>query len=204
MRSNRSRWNSGGPMVTPGQYSAQLSLEKDGVVTATGEAVVVDVQPIREGVLKGVDYATLDNYRKELTAVQNDLQRLMDQFDQAETTLKGLKMAVSKTPAAPASFIKDLFKVEKDMTALMRKAEGSPARDEIGERNPPTIQNHMRAAYRGLSTTYGPTPLHRKSLAIAKEMLKELQPEIERISKTTLPDLSERFKQAGAPYILGE
>ena len=204
MRSNRSRWNSGGPMVTPGQYSAQLSLEKDGVVTAIGEAVVVDVQPIREGVLKGVDYATLDNYRKELTAVQNDLQRLMDQFDQAETTLKGLKMTVSKTPAAPASFVKDLFKVEKDMTALMRKAEGSPARDEIGERNPPTIQNHMRAAYRGLSTTYGPTPLHRKSLAIAKEMLEELRPEIELISKTTLPNLKERFKQAGAPYILGE
>ena len=204
MRSNRSRWNSGGPMVTPGQYSAQLSLEKDGVVTAIGEAVVVDVQPIREGVLNGVDYATLDNYRKELTAVQNDLQRLMDQFDQAETTLKGLKMAVSKTPAAPASFIKDLFNVEKDMTALMRKAEGSPARDEIGERNPPTIRNYMRAAYRGLSTTYGPTPLHRKSLVIAKEMLEELQPEIERISKTILPGLSERLKQAGAPYIIGD
>ena len=203
-RSNRSRWNSGGPMVTPGQYSAQLSLEKDGIVTPLGEAVTVNVQPIREGVLKGVDYATLDNYRKELTAVQNDLQRLMDQFDQAETTLKGLKMAVSKTPAAPSSFVKDLFKVEKDMTALMRKAEGSPAREEIGERNPPTIQNHMRAAYRGLSTTYGPTPLHRKSLAIAKEMLEELRPEMERISKTTLPDLSEKFKQAGAPYILGE
>ena len=62
----------------------------------------------------------------------------------------------------------------------------------------------MRAAYRGLSTTYGPTPLHRKSLAIAKEMLEELRPEIELISKTTLPNLKERFKQAGAPYILGE
>ena len=203
-RKSGNNWNSGGPMVTPGQYSAQLSLEKDGVVTAIGEAVVVDVQPIREGVLKGVDYTTLDNYRKELTLVQNNLQRLMDQYNQAETTLKGLKKAVSKTPVSPASFANDLFRVEKDMTALMRKAEGSPAREEIGERNPPTIQNHMRAAYRGLSTTYGPTPLHRKSLAIAKEMLEELRPEIERISKTVLPDLSKRLKQAGAPYIIGE
>lgn len=203
-RKSGNNWNSGGPMVTPGQYSAQLSLEKDGVVTAIGEAVVVDVQPIREGVLKGVDYTTLDNYRKELTLVQNNLQRLMDQYNQAETTLKGLKKAVSKTPVALASFANDLFRVEKDMTALMRKAEGSPAREEIGERNPPTIQNHMRAAYRGLSTTYGPTPLHRKSLAIAKEMLEELRPEIERISKTVLPDLSKRLKQAGAPYIIGE
>ena len=203
-RTNRSRWNSGGPMVIPGQYSAQLSLEKDGVVTVIGEAVVVNVQPIRKGVLKGIDYTTLDNYRKELTIAQNDLQRLMDQYDQAETTLKGLKKAIRKTPVTPASFIKDLFKVEKDMTALMRKAEGSPAREEIGERNPPTIQNHMRTAYRGLSTTYGPTPLHRKSLAIAKEMLEELRPEIDRISKTVLPDLSKKLKQAGAPYILGE
>jgi len=128
----------------------------------------------------------------------------MDQYDQAETTLKGLKKAIRKTPVTPASFIKDLFKVEKDMTALMRKAEGSPAREEIGERNPPTIQNHMRTAYRGLSTTYGPTPLHRKSLAIAKEMLEELRPEIDRISKTVLPDLSKKLRQAGAPYILGE
>lgn len=203
-RKSGNNWNSGGPMVTPGQYSAQLSLEKDGVVTAIGEAVVVDVQPIREGVLKGVDYTTLDNYRKELTLVQNNLQRLMDQYNQAETTLKGLKKAVSKTPVALASFANDLFRVEKDMTALMRKAEGSPAREEIGERNPPTIQNHMRAAYRGLSTTYGPTPLHRKSLAIAKEVLEELRPEIERISKTVLPDLNKRLKQAGAPYIIGE
>ena len=36
-RSNRSRWNSGGPMVTPGQYSAQLSLEKDRIVTPLGK-----------------------------------------------------------------------------------------------------------------------------------------------------------------------
>ena len=181
-----------------------MSLEKDGIVVPIGDAVVVDVQPIREGVLKGVDYATLDNYRKELTIVQNDLQRLMDQYDQAETTLKGLKKAVSKTPVAPGSFVKDLFNVEKDMTALIQKAEGSPAREEIGERNPPTVQNHMRTAYRGITTTYGPTALHRRSLSIAKEMLEELRPEIERIATTVLPDLSKRMEQAGSPYILGK
>ncbi len=198
------RWNAGGPMVTPGEYSATLSLEKNGLVSPLGEAVKVNVQPIREGVLKGVDYATLNAYRKELTEVQNNLTRLTDQFSQAETTLKGLKKAVLKTPAAAENFIGDLYKVEQDLAAIMRKADGSAARAEIGERNPPTIQNHMRAAYRGMTTTYGPTALHRKSLSIAKEMLAELKPEIERIAKTTLPALSQKLQQAGAPYILGE
>ena len=203
-QSNNGRRNARGPMVIPGQYTAQLSIEKEGIVSPVGEAVEVNVEAIREGVLKGVDYATLDRYRKEITTVQNDLQRLMDQYDQAETTLKGLKKAVSHTPASPAQFIEELFMIEKSMKDIQRKAEGSPARAEIGERNPPTVQNHMRTAYRGMTTTYGPTPLHRNSLNIAQAILEELRPEIEAIRLQKLPALIEKLKEAGAPYIIGQ
>ena len=203
-RAARGRWNSGGPMVIPGQYTAKMSLEKDGVVSPLGEAVTVNVEPIRKGVLKGVDYNTINNYRKELAAIQSDLQRLTDQYDQAEKLIKGLKKAISNTPSSPSNFIKDLFSIEQKMSHLMQKAEGSQAREEIGERNPPTIQTHIRAAYRGTTTTYGPTGLHRKSLAIAKEMIAKLRPEIEQITKKDLPALSKKLKEAGAPYILGE
>ena len=46
-------------------YSAQLSLKKDGVVQSLGKAVSFEVKAIREGVLKGVNYKTYDAYRKE-------------------------------------------------------------------------------------------------------------------------------------------
>ena len=202
-RGNRS-WNSSGPMVVPGNYTAQLSLDKDGKVTALGEAIEFEVKAIREGVLKGVDYATYDQYRKELTAVQREMQRLTDVFDQAEKQLKGLKKAAAKTPLQPKEIAGQLYTIQKELTALARKAEGSPAREEVGERNPPSIQTHMRAAYRGMTTTYGPTPLHRKSLALAKAMMAELQPEIERIAKQELPAVAKQLKAAGAPYIIGQ
>jgi len=199
-----SGWNASGPMVVPGNYSAQLSLEKDGVVQSLGEAVSFEVKAIREGVLKGVDYATYDAYRKELTAVQREMQSLTDLFNRAEKQLKALKKAVVKTPLAPEAVAGELYTIEQALTALTIKAEGSPARDEIGERNPPSVQSHMRAAYRGIRTTYGPTPLHRKSLRLAKSMLGDLRPEVERIAQQKLPALAEKLTAAGAPYIIGQ
>ena len=197
-------WNASGPMVVPGNYSAQLSLEKDGVVQSLGDAVSFEVKAIREGVLKGVDYATYDAYRKELTAVQREMQSLTDLFNRAEKQLKALKKAAAKTPLAPEAVAGELYAIEQALTALTIKAEGSPARDEIGERNPPSVQSHMRAAYRGITTTYGPTPLHRKSLRLAKSMLGDLRPEIERITQQKLPALAEKLTATGAPYIIGQ
>ena len=197
-------WNASGPMVVPGNYSAQLSLEKDGVVQSLGDAVSFEVKAIREGVLKGVDYAAYDAYRKELTAVQREMQSLTDLFNRAEKQLKALKKAAAKTPLAPEAVAGELYAIEQALTALTIKAEGSPARDEIGERNPPSVQSHMRAAYRGITTTYGPTPLHRKSLRLAKSMLGDLRPEVERIAQQKLPALAEKLTAAGAPYIIGQ
>lgn len=197
-------WNAGGPMVVPGNYTAQLSLEKDGKVNPLGEAISFQVNAIRKGVLKGVDHATYDAYRKDFTAVQREMQRLTDLFNRAVEQLKGLKKAAAKTPLKPQEVAATLYALEQSLTALERKAEGSPARAEIGERNPPSVQTHMRAAYRGMTTTYGPTPLHRKSLNLAKAMLADLRPEIEQIAEKDLPALAKKLKEAGAPYILGQ
>jgi len=55
-----------------------------------------------------------------------------------------------------------------------------------------------------MSTTYGPTALHRRSLDIAKAMLAELTPEVNQITDQMIPALAQKFKDAGAPYIKGE
>ena len=74
--------------------------------------------------MKGVDYATYDQYRKELTAVQREMQRLTDMFEQAEKQLKGLKKAAAKTPLQPKEIAGQLYTIQKELTALARKAEG--------------------------------------------------------------------------------
>lgn len=203
-RSSGRGWFGRGPMATPGTYSATLALEKEGKVTQLGNTVSFAVKPIRKGVLQGMDYDSYNDYRQELATVQQELEALSDRFEQAETSLKGFKKALGRTPASPASLAADVFELETAIRKVQLSTEGSPARSEIGERNPPSIRSHFSAANRGLSTTYGPTPLHRRSLDIAKAMLEEAKPEFNRISDQMIPALAQKLKSAGAPYIKGE
>ena len=197
------RWNRG-PLATPGMYTAALALEKEGTVTPMGSEVRFEVKPIREGTLKGMDYASYNEYREELEGLQRDFEMLQDQYDEAETALKGFQKALPLVSGSPAGLASDVHDLEKALRALEIKAEGSPARNEIGERNPPSAQSHLSTASRGLTTTYGPTPLHRRSLEAAQAMLSELKPEITRISDQMVPALARKFEQAGAPYIKGQ
>ena len=196
------RWNSGGPMVVPGTYTAEMAIEKAGVVTVVGKAVSFDVKPIRSGVLKGVDFATYDAYRTSLAAAQLKMDKLNDQYDQAEKKIKGIKMALAKTPDSPSQFAADIFSIENALESIRQKAEGSPSREEVGERNPPSLRGYMSVAFRGMSTTYGPTALHRQNLDIANEMMDEFMPEIEKVSNS-IETLSNKLQAAGAPYIVG-
>ena len=82
---------------------------------------------------------------------------------------------------------------------LERKITGSVARGEIGEKDSPTPRNRMMVAYRGLSTNYGPTELHRQSLALGKKELKPIKTELGHITGELLPALVKDLKEAGAP-----
>jgi len=56
----------------------------------------------------------------------------------------------------------------------------------------------------GLRNSYGPTPLHAKSLEMAKKLLSELKTEVIKISKTKIPEIQKMLKEADAPYIIGQ
>ena len=202
-RSGGGGWFSRGPMAVPGTYSATLALQKDGEVTQIGNPVSFQVKPIREGALGGMDYDSYDAYRQELASLQRDLEVLQDRFEGAETDLKGFQKALERTPAAPGNLAGDVHELEAAIRAVKIETEGSPARSEIGERNPPSIQSHFSTAYRGMSTTYGPTALHRRSLETAREMLAEIEPKVNRIVDQMIPSLEQKFRDAGAPYIKG-
>ena len=201
--SNRSGGR-GGPMVTPGTYSASMALEENGVVTPLSGPVSFEVKPIREGLLKGMDYDSFNAFRKQFADFQQELSAYSDKLDQAETRLKGLQKALAVTPASPAGIAPKLKEVQDALYKLNHRTGNSDAKDEIGERNPTNLYNHYFAAFRGMNTTYGPTKMHQAQFAIAKQSLAELKPELDRISGTLIPALEKQLKAAGAPYIMGQ
>ncbi|NIP78320.1 MAG: hypothetical protein GWM90_03615, partial [Gemmatimonadetes bacterium] len=83
---------------------------------------------------------------------------------------------------------------------LRERLDDSEARDEVGERGPPTPGDRLNFAEEGLETTYGPTPLHRSMLEAGRNELAPLQAEVERMAEV-VAELESAVLEAGAPGI---
>jgi photosystem II stability/assembly factor-like uncharacterized protein len=196
-------WRSwGGPMAIPGKYSASIYLEANGKYKLLDGPIDFDVNSIRDGVLKGADYETYNSYRNEFTKLQSDLAMANKMMSENSKILNAYKMSVNKSLSIPGTLSVDLADAEKTLLELQAQIQGNSSRSEIGERNPPSIQTHLRAAGSGMRTTYGPTGLHKKSLGIASKMLSDLMPRITMLRNQKLPLIKSKLNKMNAPSIL--
>ena len=193
-----------GALAIPQAYTATLYLEDNGVVTQLDEPIVFDVKPIREGVLQGVSHQEYDEYRNNLSALIRKLDVLEDVLERSEEKLMALKAALNNSNIVPGPINKEIQALQKEAIAIKKSVEGSPSKDEIGERTPPSIQTHLRVAYRGMMSTYGPTPLHQKSMALGKKMTLEIESKVMSLQNDKIKPLEQKLKTLGAPYIQGQ
>jgi len=88
---------------------------------------------------------------------------------------------------------------------LRKRIYGSPAKGEIGEKQTPTIMNRMGVVINGVSnSTYGPTPTHKKTLAIAEKEYERLVESLKGMTEVSIPQIEKALKTLGAPYIEGQ
>jgi hypothetical protein len=191
----------GGAMATPGDYLASLHLENNGEVTKLDGPISFEVKPIRKGVLKGASYAEYNTFRTELTSLIGKINEIQDKFSQSKKMLKALTKALERSSIAPGEIEPKLEKLEGEIAATEKLLNGSSSRNEIGERNPAGVQQYLYNSFNGMDNSYGPTGVHKKSLAIAKNMLVKVQKKIDEISGLMIPEIEKALKDAKAPYI---
>jgi hypothetical protein len=191
----------GGALATPGTYQATLHLEKDGNVTKLDGPISFEVKPIREGVLKGAGYAEYNAFRTDLTSFIQQISEVQDKFDQSKKKLKALSTAVDRSKLSPGSLEPKIADLKVAIASVDFMLEGSPSKEEIGERNPSGVQRYLYNAFDGMGHSYGPTALHKKSLEIAKSMLVKVETEVDKIVNSMIPKIEEALKVADAPYI---
>jgi photosystem II stability/assembly factor-like uncharacterized protein len=193
---------SGGSMAPPGKYSVTLSKEVDGKVTQLDGPVSFNVKPLHKATIEGADAATLVSYRKKVKEVQDMMAMGQESLGDLEKQVKSMETALERSAIAPGKLNEAIYALQDEVRKLSRTMEGSPAREEVGEKAPPSVSDHFFAGFRGLSTTYGPTPNMERSLGIAKDMVMEVMPKIKALA-AKLPELRKQLKAAGAPYMIG-
>ena len=200
-RGGGGRWG-GGAMAAPGEYTVSMSKDMGGKITPLAGPVSFRVKPLHTPTVKGANPATFAAYRDEVKAIQDNMAKGEEMLGDLSKQVKAMETALSLASIEPGALHEQLYALSKEVAAMELKLEGSPSRGAVGEKVPPSVSDHFFAGYRGLSTTYGPTPNQKRSLGIAKDMIAEIMPMVKALNDK-LPALRTQLRKAGAPYILG-
>ncbi|MEL6925468.1 MAG: glycosyl hydrolase, partial [Bacteroidota bacterium] len=176
----------------------------DGKVTPLSDPVQFEVAPLHQPTLKG---ATADEYMAfsdQLSRVQNQYAAVSNALNESMDKVNAMMVAMERSDLEPGAMNEELYQLKQHIYQLDEQLNGNEARSEIGERNPPTVRSRMFVGYRGLSTTYGPTEMHRQSLDLAEKELQGIMKSVEDLGKSKIPNVEKTLQEAGAPYIEGQ
>ncbi|OVE79980.1 hypothetical protein BVY01_01120 [bacterium I07] len=194
-----------GMMAAPGEYTATLMKEVDGKIASISEPVKFNVERMRTGALKGAEPEETVEFWKEIADLQRSTSAASRTLQEALKRTDLLTAALKRTPAAPGNLDTRLHGLRQALLELDEKLNGNRSRQQVGEPNNPTINRRISVAMTGTrSSTYGPTPTHKRSLEIAHEQFKEFKHSLEEIVEKKLPEFEKVLQDAGAPWVKGQ
>ncbi len=194
----------GGAKATPGNYTMTLSKVIDGVWTELSEPQEFEVIKLRDGALPGKDIAEINAFRERFVTFHQELTSVRTVLSQSQSLVDAMSRALTSATNPTAVLVKSVEDTRLALLELDRKMNGSKARGEVGERNPPAPGDGLFVGIIALSSTYGPTENHVAAFERAVTQLRDLKSELKTISEDTLPSLRSALKDAGAPWIEGE
>ena len=195
-------WYNSGQFASPGSYTATLVKEDEGVSIELDGPITFNVVDLERGTLQGMSYEEYNTHAENLISVQNRQSVLTDNMNETMNMVKAMRVSLSRSKSVNNELSKRLFDIEEQLNQLSKKVYGNSAKSEVGVKNDPTVSSYIGNAYRGLTSTYGPTGQHKQSLNIANSMLDKLYVELDAISGN-LPNLKVELDKMSAPLIIG-
>lgn len=193
-----------GLMAAPGEYTAALVKMEEGKVTELAPAQSFNVKRMKKGALDGATPDVTAAFWRELEDINIDLSATSTVLREQRDKVILMTIALSKSRSAPGDLDAQLHELNTKLELMNKQFSGDPLRSAVGEKSLPTIGQRVNVAAMGTRTsTYGPTPTHRQSLAIARKQLDALKTELAAIIENDIPQLEKALIEAKAPYVKG-
>ncbi|MBO0323213.1 glycosyl hydrolase [Muricauda sp. CAU 1633] len=187
--------------ATPGSYSVELYQRVDGALQQLSSAQRFEVKPLGEGALPSKPSSEIDAFRSRFQEFQQDLTATTTVLQKSLQKVDAMKRAMEQAERPSASLSSKIFEAKSQLSALNIKMLGNPAKNEIGERNPPLPGDGVFIGTVALGNTYGPTGNQKAALDRADNQLQGIKQELSVLVNSTLPALESELKAAGAPWI---
>jgi hypothetical protein len=192
-----------GPLAAPGDYTVSLATRINGVLKDTGQQTAIHVKLMRQNSL-----ATASP--EEVVAFGKRLDKLMREGNGADSAMKTLLTelgAIKKTllrSAANNELRNRARALELEVMDLQLQLSGDERRDLAGAAGPVSVAQRTSVAQLGTAfSTYGPTPMHERSLEIGEQGFTGIKSALKRIFDTDMPALRKALDDAGVPWTPG-
>ena len=188
-------------LATPGEYTAALVRIEDGAETVLSGPVSFTVELLKEPALAGASPDEINAFRKEMEALQNRVATFSSSLDAQMDKIAAMKVALSRADSPAEGLGSSLHEAHTALLELERQLRGYKSKDGPGERDAPTVNSRMFVGFNGLSNTYGPTTMHRESVAIATDEIGVLEDTLNTWMEEVMPALESALEESGAPPI---
>jgi photosystem II stability/assembly factor-like uncharacterized protein len=194
-----------GAMVAPGEYTVTLSKEIDGITTDLSEPMKFKVERMYKGAINGANPDVTAAFWRETEKLNRSVSAATKILNSTLTKISLMEKALDRTPAAPGNLDKQLYDLKQALYVIDEKMNGNRSKDEVGEKNNPTVLSRLEIATWGsFGSTYGPTRDQKQSLEIAESEFLELKKELDVILNVKLPAFEKALMEAGAPWVAGQ
>lgn len=191
-------------MAPPGTYTVQLSKEQEGSITDFGEPQEFEVERMHEGALEGSSPEETAAFWREIENLQRSISATTQVLREQVKRVDAMKVALARATIAPGELNTQLYELHQELLDLQEELRGNSAKNEIGEKNNPTIYDRLSVALTGTAySTYGPTPMHKENLRIAGEKFSTLEAKLTTLVNEDIPQIEKALAEAGSPWVEG-
>ncbi len=188
--------------VAPGNYKAYIVyIDENGKIQKSSKTVDFKVNRLYQSSLPGKNINEVAAFWQRYDELAAKVDIFTKKFRHTQQAVEKLQQAALKTVKEQDDTYAKLLAVKKDLQAIDKAMFGSKSKNEVGEKNMPSVfdrLSHIRIGI--LGSSYGPTPEHLKSYQIAQNTLNDLQQKLNK-DIAQLISIEKTLQKMGAPYI---
>ncbi len=192
-----------GFLCAPGTYKATLNKYEQGKFTQLADPVDVKVELMIDGTLDGSPMNEVVTFWRTFEGLNRDIGVLNIELSNTGKRINKLFTAAKKANVGN-EILSEIIEIRKALNDLDTEFNGNPAKNQIGERNKPTIGNRVFALWRGISSsTYGPTETHKETMQIIKKQWTHMKTRLES-QQVKAKSVAEKVVEAGGSWVEGQ
>jgi FtsZ-binding cell division protein ZapB len=193
-----------GLLVSPGTYQVRLMKETAKGLTALSEFRSFEVVPLHEkGALENPLADQTEQFHNNVEKLSLEASVLRKDKSALEEQINALGIALAYVRNSEGDLTADYRILRDDYYTFKSRVDGSPAKNKIGEKQPPTIGDRMGNLEMVLyQSTYGPTGQALKTIALIEKEMGELKTNLEKLENRA-DAMNSNIVGAGGPPVEG-